>query len=236
MFISPVFLLLFVLVAALAAAYVVLQLRRKQFVARFSNVELLGSIAPRRPGWRRHLTFALLLIALSVLSLGAAKPAQVGQGRPRERHRHARHRRVAVDAGHRRHPVAHRRRPQRGEVLRRTCCPTRINLGLVTFGGAATLNVPADARSRDGQEGDPGPHRPAPVDRDRRGHLHSPAGDPGVRQRRVRTRAASRRRRASCCSATARTPTAGRSPRPSPRRRRNTSRSRPSPSARTTAP
>ena len=43
--------LLLVLVAALLAVYVVLQLRRKTFVARFSNVELLGSVAPRRPGW-----------------------------------------------------------------------------------------------------------------------------------------------------------------------------------------
>ena len=75
MFLEPVYLLLLVVVAALLAVYVVLQLRRKTFVARFSNVELLGSVAPRRPGWRRHLTFALLLIGLSVLSIGVAKPA-----------------------------------------------------------------------------------------------------------------------------------------------------------------
>ena len=52
-----------------------MQLRRKKYVARFSNVELLGSVAPRRPGWRRHLTFALLLIGLTVLSVGVARPA-----------------------------------------------------------------------------------------------------------------------------------------------------------------
>ena len=75
MFLKPVYLLLLVVVAVLLAVYVVLQLRRKTFVARFSNVELLGSVAPRRPGWRRHLTFALLLIGLSVLSVGVAKPA-----------------------------------------------------------------------------------------------------------------------------------------------------------------
>jgi Ca-activated chloride channel homolog len=75
MFLKPVYLLLLIVVAALLAVYVVLQLRRKTFVARFSNVELLGSVAPRRPGWRRHLTFALLLIGLSVLSVGVAKPA-----------------------------------------------------------------------------------------------------------------------------------------------------------------
>ncbi|MCW2596323.1 MAG: Ca-activated chloride channel family protein [Jatrophihabitans sp.] len=74
-FLSPVYLVLLIAVAALAAVYLVLQLRRKQYVARFSNVELLGSVAPRRPGWRRHLTFALLMIGLVVLSLGVAKPS-----------------------------------------------------------------------------------------------------------------------------------------------------------------
>jgi Ca-activated chloride channel family protein len=43
-------------------------------VARFTNLELLASVAPRRPGWRRHLTFALLLIALTFLGLGSAQP------------------------------------------------------------------------------------------------------------------------------------------------------------------
>src|SRR5436190_3919264 len=74
-FLSPGYLLLLLAVVALAAAYLVMQLRRHRYVARFSNVELLGSVAPRRPGWRRHLTFALLLIGLSVLSVGVAKPA-----------------------------------------------------------------------------------------------------------------------------------------------------------------
>jgi Ca-activated chloride channel family protein len=74
-FLSPQWLLLLIVVAALLVAYVVVQLRRKKFVARFSNVELLGSVAPRRPGWRRHLTFALFFIGLAVLSVGAARPA-----------------------------------------------------------------------------------------------------------------------------------------------------------------
>ena len=74
-FLAPVYLLLLLPVAALALAYVVVQLRRKTYVARFSNTELLGSVAPRRPGWRRHLTFALLMIGLAVLSIGVAKPS-----------------------------------------------------------------------------------------------------------------------------------------------------------------
>ncbi len=74
-FLSPGYLILLIGVVALAALYVVLQLRRKRFVARFSNAELLGSVAPKRPGWRRHLTFALLLIAMTVLSIGVARPS-----------------------------------------------------------------------------------------------------------------------------------------------------------------
>ena len=53
-FLAPGWLFLLVGVAALAAVYVALQLRRTKYVARFSNVELLGSVAPRRPGCRRY--------------------------------------------------------------------------------------------------------------------------------------------------------------------------------------
>lgn len=78
-FLQPGYLLLLLGVVALGAVYALMQLRRTRYVARFSNVELLGSIAPRRPGWRRHLTFALLLVALLVLSLGVAKPTRSKQ-------------------------------------------------------------------------------------------------------------------------------------------------------------
>lgn len=74
-FLSPLWLFLLIPVAVLVAVYLVLQLRRERFVARFSNVELLGSVAPRRPGWRRHITFALLIASLITLSFGVAKPA-----------------------------------------------------------------------------------------------------------------------------------------------------------------
>ena len=73
-FASPGWLFLLVAVALVGIAYVLLQLRRRRFVARFSNAQLLATVVPRRPGWRRHLTFALLLIAMTVLSLGVARP------------------------------------------------------------------------------------------------------------------------------------------------------------------
>src|ERR1700709_2760884 len=83
-FLSPGWLWLLLVVLALAGVYVWQQLRRKRYVARFSNVSLLSSIAPKRPGWRRHVTFALLLASLAVLTVGLARPtAQVRV--PRER-------------------------------------------------------------------------------------------------------------------------------------------------------
>ena len=73
-FLSPAWLLLLIPVGLAVVGYFILQLRRKKYVARFSNVSLLASVAPKRPGWRRHLTFALLIAGLAVLAFGAAQP------------------------------------------------------------------------------------------------------------------------------------------------------------------
>jgi Ca-activated chloride channel family protein len=70
---------LFVLVAAFAAAYVVLQQRRRHVPVRYPNLPLLAAVAPRRPGWRRHVVAAALLIAMSALVLSLARPARSEQ-------------------------------------------------------------------------------------------------------------------------------------------------------------
>src|ERR1700742_1743323 len=140
-FLAPIYLLLLIAVAALIAVYVVLQLRRKAYVARFSNLELLGSVAPRRPGWRRHLTFALLLIGLAVLSIGVARPSAAVRV-PRERATVV----MAIDVSlsmeatdvlPSRIGAAKDAATQFVSLL-----PSRINLGLVSFGGQASLLVP----------------------------------------------------------------------------------------------
>lgn len=140
-FLSPAWLWLLVAVVALAAAYVVLQLRRTKYAARFSNVALLGSVAPKRPGWRRHLTFALLLIALSVLSVGVARPSSAVRV-PRDRATVV----MAIDVSL--SMEATDVLPSRIVAAQQAAkkfvdlIPSRINLGLVSFGGSASVLVP----------------------------------------------------------------------------------------------
>ncbi|MGQ0521979.1 MAG: VWA domain-containing protein [Actinomycetota bacterium] len=75
-FLSPGRLVLLLVVAGLVAAYVVLQRRRPEYAVRFSNLELLASVAPRRPGWRRHVPAAVMALALAGLVVGLARPAR----------------------------------------------------------------------------------------------------------------------------------------------------------------
>lgn len=73
---SPERLWLFVPVAALVAAYVVLQRQRRHYAVRFTNLALLDSVAPERPGWRRHVAAAIAMVALSAMVVGLARPAR----------------------------------------------------------------------------------------------------------------------------------------------------------------
>jgi Ca-activated chloride channel homolog len=73
---APDRLWLLVPVAALAAAYVALQRHRRHYAVRFTNLALLDSVAPRRPGWRRHVAGAIALVALLAMVVGLARPAR----------------------------------------------------------------------------------------------------------------------------------------------------------------
>jgi Ca-activated chloride channel family protein len=140
-FTSPAWLLMLLVVAALLIGYIFLQLRRKKYVARFSNVALLSSVAPRRPGWRRHLTFALLLAALAVLSVGVAKPTDKVRV-PQEQATVM----LAIDVSE--SMQATDVLPSRIEAAKTAAkqfadlLPSRINLGLVKFGGSASVVLP----------------------------------------------------------------------------------------------
>jgi Ca-activated chloride channel family protein len=72
---DPKWLALFVVLVALVAAYVGLQFARTKYTLRFTSVDLLESVAPKRPGWQRHVSAALMLLALIGLVIALAGPA-----------------------------------------------------------------------------------------------------------------------------------------------------------------
>ncbi len=73
-FLSPWRLVLLVAPVALLVAYVVIQRGRQRYAVRFTSVDLLASVAPRRPGWQRHLAAGGLVAALVLLVVGFARP------------------------------------------------------------------------------------------------------------------------------------------------------------------
>jgi Ca-activated chloride channel family protein len=73
---EPSRLWLLLAVAGLAALYLWLGRRRRQRAVRYSNLSLLATVAPRRPGWRRHLPAALTALAMAALILGLAGPTR----------------------------------------------------------------------------------------------------------------------------------------------------------------
>ncbi len=70
---SPTVLLALAALPALAAWYVASERRRGREQA-FASEPLTASVAPRRPGWRRHAAPALLVVALAGLIVAAARP------------------------------------------------------------------------------------------------------------------------------------------------------------------
>lgn len=69
------FLFLFV-VAGLIALYVVLQLARQRRMLRFANMELLESVAPKRPSKWRHIPAILLAASLVLFTIAMAGPTR----------------------------------------------------------------------------------------------------------------------------------------------------------------
>jgi Ca-activated chloride channel homolog len=70
----PEALWLLLLVPMLVALYLWLLRRRKKTTVRFASVALVKQALGKGPGWRRHVPAALLLAAVTVLLLAAARP------------------------------------------------------------------------------------------------------------------------------------------------------------------
>lgn len=70
---SPVF-YLFALIPVSILAYILILRRRKPFAVRYSSLSLIREAKPRQTQWKRHIPFALFLIAISSLIMAMARP------------------------------------------------------------------------------------------------------------------------------------------------------------------
>jgi Ca-activated chloride channel family protein len=145
---SPLWLIALVPVVALAALYVVKQLRRRVYAARFSQTGLAQSLLPKRAGWVRHVAFGLTLASLLALVLSLAQPSTEVRV-PRETATVV----LALDVSL--SMQAEDIEPSRFEAMKDAATdfvellPPRINLGLVAFSGSAsTLVAPTTDRDQ----------------------------------------------------------------------------------------
>jgi Ca-activated chloride channel family protein len=76
---EPARLVLFIVVAAVAVAYIAIQLARTKYTLRFTSVDLLKSVAPRWPGWQRHVAAVFMLLALGAMVVTLARPARTSR-------------------------------------------------------------------------------------------------------------------------------------------------------------
>jgi Ca-activated chloride channel homolog len=71
---SPALLLALLLVPLAVLAYRAHSRRAERAASAFAPPPVRPSVAPRRPGWRRHVPYALYLVALAGLALALARP------------------------------------------------------------------------------------------------------------------------------------------------------------------
>lgn len=140
-FLEPTRLWLLVGVIALIGVYVALQFRKPKYTVRFSNLELLDKVAPKRPGWRRHLAAGVFSLALATLVVAFAQPVMTVKV-PQERTTIM----LAIDTSL--SMAAEDVAPNRLAAAQAAATefvdelPERLNVGLVGFAGTAQLLVP----------------------------------------------------------------------------------------------
>ena len=140
-FMQPERLWLLLVVVGLGGLYAALQFTKPRYAVRFSNLELLDKVAPRRPGWRRHVVAGIFLAAMAVLVASFAQPVMKVRV-PSERSTIV----LAIDTSL--SMAATDVAPNRLEAAQKAAkefvdqLPDRLNVGLVSFAGSAQLLVP----------------------------------------------------------------------------------------------
>lgn len=140
-FLSAWRLVLLVAPLALLVTYLVVQRRRQAHVLRFTSLDLLDSVAPKRSGWQRHVPAAAVLGALVVLTLAFAQPAMAVRT-PVDRATivlvlDTSASMTATDVAPSRLEAAEARARSFVDEL-----PDDVQVGIVTFDGGAALAVP----------------------------------------------------------------------------------------------
>ena len=134
----PWLLVTLLLVPAALGAYLLLARRRQRYPVRFTNLEVLGDVAPRHPVWRTHLPAALLGLALVALAIAVARP-ELRRLAPVERAT------VILVVDRSRSMEAQDVRPSRLAAAKAAAAaflervPRRLQVGIVTFSGDVTV-------------------------------------------------------------------------------------------------
>ena len=199
---SPLLLLALLVVPLAAIAYRAHARRAERAVSAFAPAPVLPSVAPRRPGWRRHAPYALYALALAGLALAAGPAGDHGRGPGRARVGRPRDGHLGLDAG------ARTSRPPGSWPRARPACdflddvPREVRVGAVVFNHAMRSMEPPSRDRAEVRERSSGSLRSSggtATGEALAGALGLvEASDGGARRRRPR----------SCCSPTARRPTA----------------------------
>ncbi|HEX5540454.1 MAG TPA: VWA domain-containing protein [Micromonospora sp.] len=140
-FLAPWWLLALLPVFAVAGWYVWRQFRRRSYALRFTNVELLSTLAPKGLGWRRHAAAGAFLLSLVALAAAMGRPALDVQ-QPLERATIM----MAIDVSlsMEAEDVAPSRIEAAQEAAKQFVAelPETYNLGLVAFAKSANVLVP----------------------------------------------------------------------------------------------
>src|SRR5205085_5998069 len=134
------FFLFLIAVFAIAALYVLVQVARRKRMLRFANTELLESVAPKRPPRWRHVPTILLVLSLVLFTVAMAGPTHDVRI---PRNRAVVMLVVDVSQSMRATDVSPSRMAAAQEAAKQFVdqLTPGINLGLISYAGAATVLV-----------------------------------------------------------------------------------------------